>query len=241
MSYYLTIDQGNSSAKIALFSNFDIVESRRVDALTMQEIDSLIDRRELTAAIYSSVAADGDDIVDALATRCKRVYRMSSDLLLTVEIGYDNPSSLGADRIAACAGAAALFPFNELLVVDAGTAVTYDYVNAQTSFVGGNIAPGLRMRLDALSSHTSRLPHVDVVGPEPEWGTDTDTAMRLGAIQGVVGEIEHYAAKISSSNKKIILTGGDAEIISRHLPIAHEVVPNLVDIGLNSILLFNEY
>ena len=93
MSYYLTIDQGNSSAKIALFSNFDIVESRRVDALTMQEIDSLIDRRELTAAIYSSVAADGDDIVDALATRCKRVYRMSSDLLLTVEIGYDNPSS----------------------------------------------------------------------------------------------------------------------------------------------------
>ena len=241
MSFYLTIDQGNSSAKIALFSDFDIVDSRRVDILTEQDIDALVGNRKVVAAIYSSVSSNGDTIISALETRCERVYRMSHDLLMAIEIDYARPELLGVDRIAACAGAAALFPFIDTLVVDAGTAVTYDYLSAAERFVGGNIAPGLKMRLDALHNHTSRLPEVEVVGPEPEWGTDTDTAMRLGAIQGVVAEIKHYADKISAAKKKIILTGGDAEIISRHLPIDHEVVPNLVDIGLNSILLSNEY
>lgn len=241
MSYYLTIDQGNTSAKIAIFSDFDILDSRRIGMLTIDDIDALTGIRPIRAAIYSTTRGGGDDIVDALRSRCERVYRMSHDLLLTVELGYEHPELLGQDRIAACAGVAALFPFNEALVVDAGTAITYDYMTATSRFVGGNIAPGLRMRLKSLHGYTDRLPEIDIEGREVEWGVDTPTAMRMGAIDGVVAEITHYADKLTSKNKKIILTGGDSRFISQRLPIAHEVVPDLVCIGLNSILLFNEY
>jgi len=241
MSYYLTIDQGNTSVKIAVFSDFDILDSRRFDSLTIEDIDEFVGNRVIRSSIYSTTRGGGDEIVEALKSRCERVYKMSHELLLTIEIGYEHPELLGQDRIAACAGAAALFPFNEALVVDAGTAITYDYLSPTTLFVGGNIAPGLRMRLKSLHNYTSRLPEIDVEGRETAWGVDTETALRMGAIDGVVAEITHYANKLTSNNKKIILTGGDADFISKRLPIPHEVVPELVSIGLNSILLFNEY
>ena len=157
MGYNLVIDQGNSTAKVAVFDGRQIVERRRYETLTEDVIRRLSSRYPIGSAIYCSVAAHGEHIIVALRSIASKVYELTSLLPLPVKIAYTTPSTLGRDRIAAVAGARSLYPDEEVLVVDAGTAVTYDLLKADGTFAGGNIAPGLWMRAEALHQMTRRL------------------------------------------------------------------------------------
>lgn len=242
MGYNLSIDQGNSAAKVALFDGHKLIETWRCNnTLDANAIGDIIANREIDAAIYSAVAGHGEESIVTLRDFAKRVYELTSLLPLPISVDYASPSTLGRDRIAAAVGAWTQHPGKTVLVVDAGTAVTYDIVSADGHFIGGNIAPGLWMRAEALHRMTDRLPLVDVEssGDVPLWGTDTQCAILSGVVRGVVGELSYYRSLLPAGSK-VMLTGGDAMRLAPLVDFEVDTDPFLVNKGLNSILLYNE-
>lgn len=243
MALYLTIDQGNSAAKIALWNDGNLEEMHIAEHLTPDVIASFMrGRPSADAAIYCSVATRGTEIMATLDSYARHTMRLSSDIPLPIAIDYGTPGSLGADRIAAAVGAWATVPDSPLLVVDAGTAVTYDAVTVDGHFIGGNIAPGMNMRLESLHRFTARLPRVNVPHELPTGfflGNDTASAMILGAVYGIVGALSYYKEHLPTDTK-VVITGGWAGELSRICDFDVIVDPHLVSKGLNRILIYNE-
>lgn len=244
MPNYLTIDQGNSAAKIAIWHDTELTEMRIVQHLTPDVLQQFVASAngEIQAAIYCSVASRGTEIMAALSNCVHRTLRLTTDMPLPLTINYGTPGSLGADRIAAAVGAHFLLPDTPLLVVDAGTAVTYDTVSADARFLGGNIAPGMNMRLEALHRFTARLPRIEIPRELPSghfMGTDTSSAMILGAIYGIVASISYYKSHLPEGTK-VVMTGGWAQQLSQLCDFDVIVDPHLVSRGLNRILIHNE-
>lgn len=243
MAFYLTIDQGNSAAKLALWNDEHPLEMRLTEHLSLDVIASFLKPHPaINAAIYCSVASRGHEIMAYLSNLTGKVLRLTSDMPLPIEIDYGTPGSLGADRIAAAVGAWATMPGSPLLVVDAGTAVTYDAVSADGRFLGGNIAPGMNMRLEALHRFTARLPRIKIPRELPTdrfLGYDTNSAMILGAIYGIVGSISYYKSHLPEATR-VVMTGGWAKELARLCDFDVAVNPHLVSIGLNRILIHNE-
>lgn len=243
MSQYLTIDQGNTDAKLALWDDDRLLRFAREPEIDARAIDLFLDGTKPEGAIYCSVRQEGTAILNHLGRIARRACRLSADMPLPIAIDYNPPGSLGADRIAAAVGARVVCPDRMALVVDIGTAVTYDVVTADGRFAGGNIVPGMKMRLDALNRYTARLPLLDVpdeVTPdEPLFGTDTPSAMIRGALFGIAGAIAYYASRLPASTA-VILTGGNARLVEPLCQIDVIVDPHLVSKGLNRILMYNE-
>lgn len=243
MALYLTIDQGNSAAKIALWRDEEMIEMRIVAHLGGDVLSSFLsDKGPIDAAIYCSVASRGTEVMAVLSNYVHRTLRLTSDMPLPIRIDYGTPGSLGADRIAAAVGARAVIDDKPLLVVDAGTAVTYDAISADGVFEGGNIAPGMNMRLEALHRFTARLPRVEVPRELPTGsflGHDTSSAMILGSVYGIVGSIHYYKTHLPEPTC-VVMTGGWAPEISRLCDFDVIVDPHLVSKGLNRILIYNE-
>lgn len=246
MSYSLTIDQGNSTSKVCVFENDKIVNAYRFDTLTIEDLCNVIEEYDVHNVVYCSVARLDVRLIESLR------YTLKGDLIvlthetpLPIEIEYDTPNTLGLDRIAAVVGANYLFPGENALVVDAGTATTLD-VLAEGEFVGGNISPGLSLRFKSLNNFTARLPLIDHRNLIAEdFGKDTQSAILSGVVNGLVAEIivSFETAKQSHRCKKLVLTGGDAEYISSYLSHLSDCIAiegNLVAIGLNRILNYNE-
>jgi len=239
MSLNLTIDQGNSAAKVTLWDGNDISFHSLVHDLTAKAIDAILREYNPAAAIYCSVADKGDRVISELNSRGVKVMELTHNTPRPITVDYLTPATLGRDRVAAAVGAWSLFPGRDLLVADLGTAITYDVVTADGHYAGGNIAPGLRMRLEALNHFTARLPLVDCEGDTPLWGYSTDSALRAGAIGGVTGELTYYRSRLAPS-AVTILTGGDSELIAPKLDFETVTRKHLVSEGLNRILRYNE-
>ncbi|WP_301385428.1 type III pantothenate kinase [uncultured Duncaniella sp.] len=239
MELNLTIDQGNSSAKIVLWSGQEAVEKITVSRLTREVLEEVVERHHPAGALVCSVTGNGPRMARWLGERGVKAREVTADMPLPITIGYATPQTLGEDRVAAAAGAWSLFPGEMSLVVDMGTAVTYDVVSERGEYLGGNIAPGVGMRLRALRSFTARLPEVGGYGETPVFGTDTVTAMRAGAIRGVVSEIAYYRSRLPEG-ARVVLTGGWAERVSQFLDFPVTVDSCLVTKGLLSILHYNE-
>ena len=148
---------------------------------------------------------------------------------------------MGKDRLAAVAGAIGLYPNTNLLVIDAGTAITYELINSKHEFLGGNISPGMTIRYKALNEFTSKLPLLSASDETPLIGQSTKEAIQAGVQNGVLFEIQGLINELSSQypSIKTIITGGDAEFFARKLKNPIFVHPNLVLIGLNRILEYN--
>lgn len=243
MALYLTIDQGNTAAKLALWRGEKLEETHIVQSLVPASLAQFIANHPgIEAAIYCSVASHGTEIMATLNNSLRRAIKLIGNTPLPINIEYGTMGSLGVDRIAAAVGAQASFPGTPLLVVDAGTAVTYDAVTADGRFIGGNIAPGMNMRLEALHRFTARLPRVKVPRELPTglvFGNNTEAAMILGAIYGIVGAMSYYKSRLPE-NTKVVMTGGWAGELSRLCDFDINVDPHLVSKGLNRILIYNE-
>lgn len=155
---------------------------------------------------------------------------------------YHTPQSLGMDRLAAAVGAWSLNPGHDMLVIDAGTAVTFDFVRADGTYMGGNIAPGVELRLKSLHEHTGALPIVSRIGQVPPFGYDTETALRSGAVHGIANEIQGYVTELEAEYPSVLifLTGGDAETFAFKSKNGTFAVTNLVLKGLDCICKYNE-
>lgn len=244
MSLYLTIDQGNTEAKIALWHDTELAETLVEERLTPSSVQTFVAGRRLAGAIYCSVVQNNGPVINKLSHLSRCVYRLSPDTPIPIGIDYSTPSTLGADRIASAVGAWSDFKGRNILVIDAGTAVTYDFVDCEGVFRGGNIAPGITMELKALNHFTARLPLV----PFPEEmaalkdkiiGRDTAEAITLGSVYSVVASIGYYRSRLPEDTI-VVLGGGCAHHLAALCDFDVVVDEHLASKGLNRILLYNE-
>ncbi|BDD02809.1 type III pantothenate kinase [Aureibacter tunicatorum] len=233
------IDVGNTFTKLGVFEAGELRSVKSVDNL--KSLKSLING-DLDVAknyIVSSVGADSLQISKELELDLSRLHHLKWNMPLPIKLEYETPNTLGADRIASACGAKKLFPDSNLLVIDAGTCITYDFIDSQGSFWGGGISPGLSLRAKALHNFTSRLPMVEISSEPKLVGTSTKTAIESGVFNGfkaeIKGIISEYRKKFG--DLKIILCGGDSKWFDPDRDIF--VIPELVLIGLDSILTYN--
>ena len=245
----LTIDNGNTSVKVAFFIGTQVVATNRFVRRDTRLLDRFISTyKPETAIVCSTAASAASQRIERLAEqRCTHVLHLSHETPLPITLGYRTPQTLGRDRIATAVGAwtiaQRLDNASDVLIIDAGTAITYDLVTASGCFVGGNIAPGMRLRFKSLHEHTGLLPLVDADGDTPVVGYDTLTAIRSGVVHGIMGEIKSYIAdlKLSHPNLMVFLTGGDGKMIYSLLGDDDVIYSeHLAAEGLNRIYLYNE-
>lgn len=238
----LVIDKGNTQVKYGIFDQRKIVKSDSINLLDKHLIEWLEQSFEIDQIIVSSVVKEGhNDLIYNLKKLTPRLIDLTHKTPLPFQWSYHSKETIGKDRLAAVAGAIELYPNTNLLVIDAGTAITYEIINSNNEFLGGNISPGMKMRYRALNEYTSRLPLIQANENHPLIGNSTQTAIESGVQNGVKFEIDGLINELSEQFKglKTIITGGDAEFFARKLKNPIFAYPNLVLIGLNRILEYN--
>ncbi|NDP19686.1 MAG: type III pantothenate kinase [Paludibacter sp.] len=237
----LCIDQGNSSTKVGVFNQNNLIESFTFTTLNKNDISSLINKFDINACILSSVIIENEKLNIWLTKNTNHFINLSHNTPVPITNLYKTPESLGKDRLAAVIGASFLKPETDLLIIDAGTAITYDFIDSNNNYHGGNIAPGLDLRLRSLHEFTKKLPLVSVTTDQPFLGNDTNSALVSGAVYGIVFEIDGYinTLKIKYPQLSTFLTGGSIFYFDNKLKNAIFADKNLVLIGLNRILQYN--
>jgi type III pantothenate kinase len=236
----LIVDIGNTSTKLAVFEGKIKLSHSRINELSCEELEKELRGYKIQKAIVSSVKKLPPFISDMFFTNIPFVHILSAKSSLPFKIEYDTPETLGSDRIAAAAGAFNLFPGEEVLIIDAGTALTFDFLSSY-SYKGGNISPGLNMRFKALNKFTNRLPLISPSENFSNPGRNTSDAIAAGVITGVTYEINEYIRTFENkhTNIKVILTGGDSEYLKDKIDYHITYEPDIVIDGLNYILEYN--
>ena len=236
----LAVDIGNSSAKFAVFDGNEKITVFRTLTLPYKKLKKKFSSYKIERVIISSVKKIPADLMDGFTADVQSVHLLSHKSRLPFQNLYQTPESLGTDRIAAVAGAFNIFPGSEVLVIDAGTAITYDFLSGEV-YKGGNISPGLEMRFKALNSFTGKLPLVTPKAGYSFPGRTTAEAISAGVITGLIYEINEYIRTFEKDHAvaKILLTGGNGEFLKDKLQKQHLYLPDLVMEGLNFILDYN--
>jgi len=239
----LVIDIGNSSSKTGCFNKGELVSSAVEEHITPQTAAELIRRFRIRRCIVSTVRDTDEILMEFLRNNVPLLIDLSHATPLPFKNLYRSPEYLGKDRIAAAAGAFATFPDTHTLIIDMGTAITFDILTSAGEYLGGNISPGLAMRFRALHAFTSRLPLLEKDEFSDDPGTDTRSAIISGVQKGILYEIQGYMAQFSKQypGLKVILTGGDGNFFAEPLKSSIFVLPNLVLCGLNFILDYNAH
>ena len=237
----LAIDIGNSRTKLGLFDGERMLARETWESWGLRELSAWATNQNVENVILSTVAGALDDaVLNYLRENFTFVY-LDSNTPLPIVNRYRSPETLGKDRLAAVVGAFCLFPDATCLVIDAGSCITYDVLEAGGVFLGGNISPGMQMRLRAMHAFTARLPLLEVRSLEGWLGDSTESAMQCGAQTGTVleidGFIEYFKSRFGRVN--VILTGGDAVFFAKKLKSEIFVNNHLVLMGLNKILTYN--
>ncbi len=238
----LVIDIGNTRTKFALFNRGELMISVPVDEFLPEHVNILKNEHpSLNNVIISSVKDFSSELKKKLETEFECFIELDGKTPIPIENQYASKSTLGKDRIAAVVGANHLYPNKNILVIDAGTAITYDIITKNNTYLGGNISPGIDMRFKALNQFTGKLPLVCLSEENYQYGTSTDTAIIAGVQNGVVHEVEGVIEHFNNNYKEleIILTGGNADFFDKKLKNSFFVNLNLVTIGLNNILEYN--
>ena len=237
----LIIDIGNTVAKIAAFDGNTMQEVIYDSNQTLGELPAFCRKYTFERAIVATVIDLGKQALAQLASLSAPLLWLDEKTPLPVENLYETPQTLGYDRMAAVVGANEQFPGKNILVIDAGTCITYEFIDAAGRYHGGNISPGMQMRFRALHRFTGRLPLVSAEGRRVPMGKDTDTAIREGVLKGIEHEISGYimAMKHKYAEVLVFLTGGDDFSFDTNLKSIIFADRFLVLKGLNRILNYN--
>jgi type III pantothenate kinase len=234
----LVIDIGNTFTKIAVFEDDNLVSVTKVEQLKEENIIAIIQRYSIKKLIYTSVKQDFDFHLAI------PVLKFSHQTKIPIANLYQSPETLGLDRLAAVIGASHLYNQTDILVIDAGTCITYDFINKQKQYKGGSISPGLQMRFKAMHEFTGKLPLVTLDENNVAfYGASTHEALQSGVVNGLIFEVTGYINHYLNHHPetKIILCGGDATFFDTKLKnsiFAHQILtePHLVLIGLNKVV-----
>ncbi len=238
----LIIDVGNSYVKLAVFES-SALKYKETIALdfAIERINLLKEKYpSLKKAIISSVGKLKNEDVETISESF-RIMILDSNAKLPFKNLYATPNTLGVDRIALVCASVEQFSNNNVLIIDAGTCITYDFITAVNEYLGGAISPGLRMRYKSLNNLTANLPLLESEIPKCIIGDSTNASMHSGVVNGILkeidGVIEEYNRKYSDLT--VILTGGDANFLSKQLKSSIFANSNFLLEGLNYILQFN--
>ena len=238
---HIAIDIGNTQIKSGIFDGYKLVHRESFPASELDDaLGGLCEKYRVRKGILSHVSR-----LDSAQIR--RIRERIDLMLLDQHTGvpfenlYATPKTLGVDRIALAAAAVTEFPGRPVLVIDAGTCITYDFVNADRQYEGGSISPGITMRYKAVHGFTANLPMLNPGNEIPSRGDSTSNALHKGILSGVIyeidGVIEEHRSKIA--NLTVVLTGGDAKFLSNNIKSSIFATPNFLLEGLNSILIYN--
>ncbi len=238
----LVIDIGNTRTKFSVFNQGEVLITVPVDEFRPEHIEVLKNEHpSLNKVILSSVKGYSPELKETLQNNFDIFIELDHNTPIPLENKYNTKETLGKDRIAAVVGAFDLYPETNILVIDAGTAITYDILNNKSQYLGGNISPGIEMRFKALHHFTGKLPQVQAAEMNKLFGTTTEEAILLGVQNGISYEVDKTIDNFKEfySNLKVIITGGDANFFDKKLKNYFFVHFNLVALGLNCILEYN--
>ena len=223
-----------------MFDGKELNKHKVVDSLTLKNVQQFILLNKVSSAIISSVKNINKEFSEVINEFNAIV--LSENISLPIENNYTNPSSLGKDRLAAVVGASVLYPGKDVLVFDAGTCLTIDFINSNKEYIGGRISPGIEMRYNALHTFTDKLPLIKSEKNALVIGNDTRTSIISGVQQGILAEVKTIISEYKSQNTDtvFVFTGGDSFYFEKELKNSIFANPNLVLIGLNEILDYNE-
>ena len=238
----LIIDIGNTRVKTAVFEQDTIIKFHDFNKnRIITEVEKIIKNYNIIAAIVSSVSSISSKKIKKLQELVELTI-VSSEIKTPFKNLYSTPNTLGVDRIALVFGAVIKYPNQNVLIIDAGTCITYDFINKKQEYLGGAISPGVEMRYKSLHKFTSKLPLLEKDKPENFIGNSTKESINSGVVNGLIqeinGVIEQYKKKYSDLT--VVLTGGDTNFLSKQLKSSIFANQNFLLKGLNEILIFNK-
>lgn len=242
MPMNLIIDVGNTRVKFAVFSKNSLIWKHVFELLNFKkEFKEAIKRfPELKKAIVSSVGRLQEKDIEFIEKKIK-LLQLNSETKVPFTNSYGTPKTLGVDRIALVSASVLSHNQANVLIIDAGTCITYDFITAENEYLGGAISPGIRLRYKSLHNLTANLPLLETDIPKNIIGNSTNTSIHSGVIFGVVNEIDGVIAKYKENyiDLTVILTGGDTKMLSKQLKSSIFANSDFLLEGLNYILEFN--
>ncbi len=236
----LAIDIGNTSTKLALFDGKYLYATSNINDCNLKSIQKFVANNLVLATIISSVKEINSEIL-SISEHYKSKF-ISGNLSLPINNQYKTLNTLGDDRLAAAVGAYSLYPKNDIIVIDAGTCLTIDFLSAKGEYLGGRISPGIEMRYKSVNTFTDKLPLVKRKKSAPFIGNDTNSSIASGVQQGILAEVKSVISeyRLQKIDAIVVITGGDCFYFEKELKNSIFANPNLVLIGLNEILDLNE-
>lgn len=236
----LVIDIGNTLQKAAIFDGDKPSEIYSFNEITIPDLHNFFLKNKIDSCILSSVVPYDEKIKDLLKNNSPFI-ELDHKTPLPISINYNSPETLGKDRLSAAVGSQIFFLGKNVLIIDIGTAIKYDFVNTKGEYNGGAISPGLNLRFKSLHNYTAKLPLVSYQNIEFIIGENTTQSLLSGVINGVAFEIDGFIDDYKEKYKglNIILSGGDHKYFEKRLKNAIFAVPNIVLLGLNKILDYN--
>ena len=238
----LVIDVGNTLVKMAIFDQDKILQIRTYASLDATAINSTLEQfTAIKACIIGSVRELPDDIREQILIPVPLLI-LNHETKLPLKHQYATFDTLGADRIAGVVAANHLFPGKNVLLIEAGTCITYDFIDTRGVYFGGGISPGIHLRFAALHNFTDKLPLIEPEKDPVLIGNSTETSILSGVINGVKAEVQGIISSYEDNyeNLTIILSGGNLDYFDKSLKNNIFAVPNIVLTGLNIILAFND-
>ena len=238
----LVIDIGNTRVKGAVFEGDKLVELFVFDKKRiLSEVRKIFNKHTISDGIISSVASIPDFKLKKLH-KLLPIIEVSSKIKVPFKNNYATPNTLGVDRIALIVAAKKEFPQKNVLVIDAGTCLTFDFIDKDAVYLGGAISPGIKMRYQSLHQLTAKLPLLSIEIPLDFIGNSTNQSIHSGVVNGILHEIEGV---ISQYEKKfldltVVLTGGDTNFLSKQLKSSIFANQNFLLSGLNEILILTK-
>ncbi|MFL2637313.1 MAG: type III pantothenate kinase [Flavobacteriaceae bacterium] len=233
----LIVDIGNTCIKIALFEKNNLIEKSYLRDNYLDNIKSILSKNPVENSIVSNVGEINDELISVLNENTRLVL-FKNILKLPFKNTYSSKETLGQDRIALVSLASYQFPDSNVLIIDAGTCITYDFKNHNNEYIGGGISPGIKMRFKSLNLFTSKLPLIDVFDDFNLIGNNTKESLNSGVVNGTImeinGIIQQYHDKFK--NIRIILTGGDSKFLLKRIKNTIFADQNFLIKGLNYLL-----
>lgn len=238
----LIIDVGNTLVKLAVFQENILFEKFTVEHNGFLNVAKQVLEKYpiISKGIISSVGKLNQQDIEVVASEIKLLV-LNSETKLPFDNLYKTPKTLGVDRIALVSASVEQFSNNNVLIIDAGTCITYDFITTNNVYLGGAISPGIRLRYHSLHNLTANLPLLESQLPESLIGNSTDSSIHSGVVFGVLKEIDGVIKdyKQKYSDLTVILTGGDTNFLSKQLKNGIFANSNFLLEGLNFILEYN--
>ena len=239
---HLVLDLGNTNKKVCVFQEERIVSLEIFDQLSLRTLKDVMEQNPgISDGIMATVISVPSYLKTFLSKNLSHFIELNKRTPVPVVNRYKTPGRLGKDRLASAVAGSLFFNGFNVLVINAGTCITYDFVNARQEYLGGSISPGIRMRFKALDTFTEKLPLIELKDDFPLMGKDTEESILSGVVNGVIEEITGVVRLYRQQfpNLQVILSGGDAGFLEKHLKIRIFAFPNIVLVGLHQILEYN--